>query len=39
MILLDKKVAIDPIDPKSQIEFEKRGFSVISSNDFDINKL
>ena len=39
LLLPEKKVAIDPIDSKSQVEFEKRGFSVISSDDFDINKL
>ena len=39
MILDERKIVIDPIDDKSKYEFIKQGYDVLSSKDFDINKL
>ena len=39
LLLTQFKIAIDPIDDASKIRFEKEGYSVISSCDFDISML
>ena len=39
MILQNGKIAIDPLDEKSKIVFEKQGYKAVSSIDFDINMI
>ena len=39
MLFKDKKIAIDPLDKESEIEFNKRGYRVINSTDFNIDML
>ena len=39
MILKDQQIALDPIDNESQQIFERAGYRVISSIDFNINDL
>lgn len=39
MIIRDSKVAIDPSDDASANMFESAGFTIMDSNNFDINKI
>lgn len=39
MLFRDKKIAINPLDDDSEAEFKKRGYRVLSSEDFDISML
>ena len=39
MILSEKNIVIDPVDNDSKIIFEKAGYRVISSTDFNINDI
>lgn len=39
VLFRDKKIAIDPLDKESEIEFKKRGYRVINSSDFNIDML
>lgn len=39
MLFVDKKVAIDPLDKESEMEFKKRGYRLIDSSNFDITML
>lgn len=39
MLLTEYQVAIDPVDQDSAVIFEKAGYRIINSKDFDINML
>ena len=39
MILTEYEIAIDPVDYDSEVVFERAGYKIVNSKDFDITLL